>query len=805
MEIFELRPRFVAREHELATLKSHLRRAIEGHGGLVLIKGESGIGKTRLAEELMKEADPSNVTVLLGRTVPHNLTPYLIFADAFEELFEESGESKSKPLIRADVGKELGIKGWILGPKTSKGFREIELEPQFERERLFESVAYLLLRTSKARPVLIVLDDLQWADPASLGLLHYLARRIGTAATLIIANEDTDETGDAAGHSPTFLDTLRMLRKENLIEEISLDRLNPSEMAELVGAALKGDFSEELAEILYGETEGNPFFALESLRLFIQDGILTKIDSTWRLQKPIERIHVPLKVQEVLQRRLDGLPSTEREVLECSAVIGDTFRSSLLEKLLEIDRSKLLRSLSDLEKKYHLIYYAKDGYHFVHSKIRRVLYDELGEELRAQYHLEIAENLAGVAENGREAPLASIAYHYSEAGAKQKAIHYNRMAAEEAAHRGEIASAELLVEKALQLSPSHPDAEVGRLEIVMSTIDSWREKWDKAREHCEAALKIFREIGDASGEARALHELGSIEIRSPQSDALTAERYLTQALERSAVLRDPDFEAGVHISLALLLSYRLGDIEKTMVHIDAVEAWHKTARNPTKRQNFLMLKGWVNLKMRGDYSVANSNFEEAAALAQEIHDIDTISASKFGLACSAYYQGRIRDAEMEFKEFSNQRAREGDLAMAVESMCFEAECALMQNEVEGFLRMMAALEDPKLAEGVLSRLIYVRALQGLALGIREDWEKADYAFSESMRLAEHEVDVERSSYSHYLYGIALRARGRNREAATHLARATELLKAFSRLGILANFEKRKELLLEALQLASKKS
>lgn len=792
----------IDRERETGLLRSYLHKAVEGAGRTVLISGETGIGKTRLAAELIVYAGSLNVLVLFGRAVPHNQTPYLVFMDALEELFRTTDEEKatSKQIATARK-KELGIISWILGRRTLREDAETDLEPEVKRERLFESVARLLLRTSKRRAVLMVLDDLQWADAPSLGILHYLARNISSTKVLLIGSYRSEELAGEGEAGTVLLDELRLMRREGLIEEVALGTLALQDVSQLVKTSLRADPPQGLVDELIRLTEGNPLFVIETLKLLIQEGLLTRSDGAWELERSLQN-QVPSRVYEVIVRRLERLSPSNREVIDCAAVIGDHFESRTLETAMKIERTKLLKILGELERRHRLIHFEKDRYHFEHSMIREVLYDELGEELRRQYHQSIAESLLSIYKEEFERPNSLLAYHYTRAGLTDKAAHSYRLAAEELAVRGELDAAQDDAKRGIEALEGSDSPERGWLELVKSLIAVRQEEWDSAVESSKKALEIFIRFNDPRGEVQALQSLGKIETGSPKGDSMTAEKYLTEALNKSILLNDPEFTVSTQTSLAHLFAYRLGDIERSLHSISIIERSLNRIRDPHKRLSFLMLKGWINLKLLGDYSAAETSFLEALSLARRIHDSDSAASARYGLTCSAYYQGQLSEALPGFERFSVEMKEKVLQSYAVESTCMAAECCLLLGDLAGFDRLMRSLEDLGLPRAVEARIVMFKPLRGIDLMLQGRREEALACFREAVKLAENESEVEYSSFALLVCGVALRVLGQDREANLNLTRSKELLELYGRLGILDKLKTREDLLRKTLSAAT---
>ena len=642
MERPELGAKFVARSHEATILKAAIQKAIEGVGSTLLISGEAGIGKTRLALELQSYAKSRNMKVLSGRAVPHNFTPYLVFADALEEFFaiERKDDSSTRlrkitneieratpeaaeaiPIIddmmkAALPATDLGIKGWLKMkasvPATDLGikewlkgpgrYREFEIEPLARREKLFDSVTRLVLRSSSAQPILIVLDDLQWADPSSLGLLHYLARNIRSAHALMLATYRIEEL-EGVEERQTLVDTLHLMRAEDLVEEIELHRLAKSEVKELLSEILHIDPPDDFVKIVHSETQGNPLFVIETAKLLVEEQFFVRADGSWRLSKPLESLAIPRKVREVITRRLVRLTTVEREVMDCASVVGDSFESFVLEKAIDLDRTKLLRALSTIDRKYRLIRYSDGLYHFDHTLIREVLYEGLNEELRRQYHLHIAEELETLHDGDLEPFYSILAHHYMKAGLGKKSFLYHVRSAESASQK--YANEEAIF---------HLTAALGLVEV------------------------------DSPEKARILEQLGDLlQVTGKFSDAIRSWRQATSIYQIS---NGKGAAGTMHRKIGLVLGTSLGKVEEALNEYETARELLIEAKD--ERGLAQLYQSHASLDgQRGDFERARKWCELAISLSERNTFTSILAKSYNTLGIVLLQTGQI-DAGLEY-------------------------------------------------------------------------------------------------------------------------------------------------------------
>jgi DNA-binding SARP family transcriptional activator len=338
----ELRQRaqgpLVGRDHELAQLEDEWEQACREarSGRLVLLAGDAGIGKTTLSAEVARRVHDEGAIVLAGRSPREALVPYQPILEALRHWASNASLGELRATAR-EYGSELVR----LVPELRRRAPELTPapadEPETERYRLFEAVVGLLTELSRSAPVLLVLDDLQWADRPTLLLLRHLARAVGPARILILAAFRSTERGD------TFSAALTELLRDHLASQIDIGGLSEPDTAELVRLRTGEIPSRAFAHALYEETEGNPFFVEEIVRQLTEAGVHAGSASASELQ----RFGLPEGVKQVIAWRLSRLEARAIELLRVAAVIGRRVDASLLERVARLGEDEFLGALEE--------------------------------------------------------------------------------------------------------------------------------------------------------------------------------------------------------------------------------------------------------------------------------------------------------------------------------------------------------------------------------------------------------------------------------------------------------------------------
>jgi DNA-binding SARP family transcriptional activator len=413
----------VGRRKELEKLRELWKRAREGGPAgrdaasrLVLLTGDPGIGKSRLVAELARIAHEDGAFVLAGRSPEEALVPYQPFIEALRQYVQ----GVPYEMLRAGT-REYGAELSRLIPELARRIPELAPGPggelETERYRLFEAVVGLLSEISRTAAVLLVLDDLHWADRPTLLLLRHLARTINPARLLILGAYRATET-QAEG----FTDTLAALRRDGLLTQLHVDGLDQGETAELVRILTGTVPAAAFVRALHAQTEGNPFFIGEIVRHLAEAGV--RADRAGALD--LHQGGLPEGVKEVIARRLARLDSRALEWLRGASVIGRDFDSALLEQVVPLGEEEFLNALDDALAAGLVVEQPGDPgrYSFSHALIRETLYDGMSAPRRARIHRRVGEVLEA---RDPERQLAALALHFTRAAGTQdaeKAIEY---------------------------------------------------------------------------------------------------------------------------------------------------------------------------------------------------------------------------------------------------------------------------------------------------------------------------------------------------------------------------------------------
>ena len=489
----------IGRRDEMARLEAW-REAPAGER-VMLLAGEAGIGKTRLLAETAVRAHAAGSIVLAGRAPEETLVPYQPFLEALGHYVFHAPAEELRAVAR-EWGPELGR----LIPELRRRLPELPPpdpgDPETDRYRLFEAVAGLLGEMSATVPVLIVLDDLHWADRPTLLLLRHLARSPhNTRVSILGAYRALDRWSDG------FEAALAGLRRERLMLGLDVAGLPQQEAMELVRQRSGGTPSLEFLQALYRETEGNPFFIEEMVRHLVDSGVRTHEAGAGEL----ERVGLPDDVREVISRRLERLDPGTIEWLRAAAVIGRDFDAQLLERVLGVDEERFLAALEDASDA-GLVTDAPGEpgrYSFSHALIRETLYEGMSSTRRSRLHRRVGSVLEELDPAHPEAQISALALHFTRAAEGEDAERAIRYALEAGAQATAMLANEEAAEhyaRALHvLERSDPEDMPRRIDLLLRLGEARVRSGERPLAWAtfrEAAMLAGR-LGDSDSLARA--------------------------------------------------------------------------------------------------------------------------------------------------------------------------------------------------------------------------------------------------------------------------------------------------------------
>ena len=457
---------FLGRERELSELAGGLDDAFAGRGRLFLLAGEPGIGKSRLAEELIADARARGARVLVGRCWEAGGAPaYWPWVQALRAYVREA---EPEPL-RAQLGDGAADLAQLL-PELRALLPDIEEPPAPESEgarfRLFDVTSSFLVRVAQARPLVVVLDDLHAADEPSLLLLQFVARELGDSRLLIVgAYRDID---------PTLADPLRTilmeLAREPVTQSIELSGLGEADVTRFLELAAPGAAAADLAPTVHAETEGNPLFVGETLRLLAAEHRLDDAATA--------TVAIPQSVREVIGRRLRHLSYQCNELLVLASVLGREFDLDALARISGLERDVVLELLDEAmdARVVSEVPGAIGRMRFAHALIRDAAYHGLARSRRVQLHRQVGEGLEALYASDLDPHLAELAHHFLEAavgGDGQKAVAYARRAGSRAIDLLAYEEAVRLYEMALKALGAESAATArSRCDLLLALADS---------------------------------------------------------------------------------------------------------------------------------------------------------------------------------------------------------------------------------------------------------------------------------------------------------------------------------------------
>jgi tetratricopeptide (TPR) repeat protein len=506
--VFADQTKFVGREQERTTLQRCLDQVSHGEGRVVMIGGEPGVGKTRLAREAGAEASEKGFLVLAGscydRDDPIPFGPLV-------EMLEARARGPDQTAFREALGNDASEIARLM-PQLRRLFPDIDppAQPSAElsRQILFTALSELLARAAANRPVFILLEDLHWADEGTLSVLNFLSRRIFRIPVMIVGTHRDSEL-DPGGPLAKTLDELIRVR---LLERINLRGLPRRAVAEMIQAISGRAPPEALVSLIFSNAEGNPFFIEELFRHLAEHGQLTDSNGELRHDLMSMEIDVPQSLRLVIGRRLARLSGEAQMILGFAAVIGRSFTFEMLEVATDRDPEQLLDHVEAAERTGLIssaLDYPAARFTFSHELVRHAVLEGLSLPRRQRIHLRVVKAIERLRHDALEDHANDLAYHMLQAGTAadpRGTVRYLAMAAKREISLSAYESAMYHLKTALELLPKLPEPRERNLTelnlltdygVTLLVLRGWHvpemgEVYKRARELCKQLSETQR-------------------------------------------------------------------------------------------------------------------------------------------------------------------------------------------------------------------------------------------------------------------------------------------------------------------------
>jgi class 3 adenylate cyclase/tetratricopeptide (TPR) repeat protein len=494
---------YVERDAEIARLRRLVDDTRVGHGRLALVAGEPGVGKSRLVAEIGDVAQARGMRQLTGHCVEMSgVPPYLPYVEIIEQAINSPRSSLELWKALGDVAAEIAR----IAPALRRAFPNIpppvELPAELARRYVWNSFGSFIGRAGQGQPLLLVLEDLHWADESTVLLTEYLAPLLPEMPVLVLGTYRDIEVD----LQHPLARVIGQLRRQRLVERVNLLRLSFDGVRAMVEALAGQPAPEQLVRVIDRETEGNPFFVEEVYLHLVESGLLLDEHGRVRPDLQLDEVWAPESLRLVLGQRLERLAISAREVLVAAAVSGRMFSSELVGEVAEAGADQLVDAFDEAERARLLAPGRVPGeLMFGHELIRQTLLSDVSAAERERLHLRTAEAISRLYSDDLEAHAGELAYHLSHAGDSAdpaSLAHYLTIAGERAFDAAAFDDAVGYFEKALSLMPN--DGQLGRARLLERLAMALRSvgRWDDALRTMNDALDRYEALGQTAAIGR---------------------------------------------------------------------------------------------------------------------------------------------------------------------------------------------------------------------------------------------------------------------------------------------------------------
>ena len=629
----------VGRHRELTLIMNHYKAIKEGYVRVVLLTGEPGIGKTYLLDEVAVQTAHDGAVILRGNASDaEGMPPFLPFLEALGRYIREAPQDQLRTQIAAIPQMLVSLL-----PELAIYLHDLRatspLPPEQTRFRLYEAFGAFLEAVSASRALVLALDDLHWADSASLDLLCYLTHHQSDTPLLILGAYRENEVD----RNPALARTLIELSRRRVLTTVGITPLSAAEIGALAISRYGGSLSADVNALLYAQSEGNPFFAEELFDGWIESGALNQEQQQWIAVAPLAHA-LPPTIVGALHQRFARLAPIIIDHLRVAAIIGRSFDSSLLALVEEQEVEAVEECLLDAVQARLIRADQQGRFLFSHDKIRECLYVEVSTSRRRRLHERIGHFLEahyGPDHAMSMYQLADLAFHFAHSGDRVRGAQYSLRAAKQALQTAAAEEAMSYYRTALELL-GPDDKQRGDVLLDLGEAALWAGKEQEAEtiyENAQRWLLQTNEQDDGVRAARAAQGLGLALWRQEKREEAHAalEHALTllrkgQCAERLKILVD----------LSQLLMIYMGQHDEGMAYArQALEMAHNLGETELEMAARRIIVGHPSLR-GGDLSTAVQSLEQLLVRIEARDDLAEAGECCFNLAVAYYWMAEIR-------------------------------------------------------------------------------------------------------------------------------------------------------------------
>jgi DNA-binding SARP family transcriptional activator len=646
---------FVGRERECTLLRNLWQKACDGAGQALLIGGEVGVGKTRCVEHFLETSPLVPSPLILRGAAYADAPPYDPILQAVRDGLKKTSD---KTLAQLSSPWRSELAQFI--PELHERFPNLKPNPPSPqgKSRWFAALTKLLELFARERPVILFLDDLHWADGATLEYLSYLVTHLKDQRIFLIGTYRIEEAHEG---SPlrTWLDRLRCA------QTLVLSPLSREE-TDLLLSQLLYPCDSAVLDMLYTETEGNPLFVRELVRSLVASGMLRR-EGLWKLTTDeISAAQLPESLKELIGTLLRRVPQRSRAVLGYAAIAGRACELALLREVLHQSEETLLDQLDDL-RRLGLIVEHEGRYRFSHELVRQIVYGELSTDRKRLGHKKIAEALEKLYPDHLDEFSRELATHCERARLWEKALTYMLRAARRAQQAYAYSEALALTESALGLFSKLTAVDAARLrktklELLDCYTDLFPTIYDikpalaKLQAVIAEMISLAQELGETAVLCQAYQKRAYLELSAGQREA--AKYALTQALELSQTLPDASVMARVLYSSGDVYG-QMGEYSRALEYLRQAEEIWAALGDTQHHASALKSSGTIQLFL-GEYEQAQQSFGRALAGFQATGDSWGQAAVFNNLGIVMYELGRWAQAQEHYERAYQLMSEAGD-------------------------------------------------------------------------------------------------------------------------------------------------